>query len=568
MTRSAIGLALIVAVGAAGETEELQCDIASLQFLNRLQLTRAQALEILPLAERGAFLRRAYEQEHDALCVRLHDALVRFKAEDLRNEGLSDEVMRDAGGTDHAAKLLGAALAARLAPLEEQAAACLTPGQCRLAVPRIEDTHPLDLLRTLRGSDFEELRDTLARALANARVAAGVRDRHDRRADRLAIRAILLEVRRLDDDEYLIRREDLLRSLVPGRERSQVAGEIHRIIAARYGEAGPLAQHLFRERMLPVLAERAGVAPFTLPPPEATGRTVTGDLAPVKEEIAALKADINLLNLMNGLNLTPAQLAAIRKAASGCATATSRVEAPGSDMHALQEVYGALRRGETPPAGAMTRLQSPTAKRGAGYMQARRRELAEAQTRGLELLLDVLTPEQGDVLLTYAPCLVPPMNLRDPVRAGQANDTEPLMLIADRLRTMPLTHDAAERCLAQAEAHHGVIPAGEREGIVNLLLRVARDAQALDDVAYAAERETLAARLAPVHRLTTLKDRLRELDGSDTVIRRHVVAFLCDPRIVPLVEDRLDRLEKGAACARPADLPKAEVCEDGKCGRP
>ena len=107
MVRAALTIAVLASLLAAGEVEDLRQDIRSLEFLNRLALSRQQTLGILPIAERGAILRREFERERDWLYVRFHDALVRFKEEDLRNEGLSDEVMRDAGGTNHQLKMLG-----------------------------------------------------------------------------------------------------------------------------------------------------------------------------------------------------------------------------------------------------------------------------------------------------------------------------------------------------------------------------------------------------------------------------------------------------------------------------
>jgi hypothetical protein len=535
-----------------------------------MALSRQQTLGLLPIAERGAILRREFERERDALYVRLHDALVRFKEEDVRNEGLSAEVMRDAGGLDHSLKTLGNRVAAAMGPLEEQAAGLLNARQRQMAFPRLDDRHPLDLLRTRKGSDYGELRDTLARHFAKSRVKAGLVPRHGDRNERLRIRALLHKVGRLEEGEYKARREELLRELVPGRERAQVAAEIRRIYRARYGRAGPMAEHLFRERMLPVLAERAGVAAPKLPA-VVTGRTVAGDLTDVKHEVAALKADINLLNLMNGLHLNYLQLKTIQKSATACGKARAsmpRAEEPTKKtLAALRDVYAALRKGEPPPASAISRLQSKAAKRGGGYLQAKHRELEEARAAGVEKLLSVLSPEQGEVIRTYAACLVPPKNLRDPVRAGQASDTEPLERMLDHLRTLSLDGDpnaVADRFLRHVESHDGKFPAEERACTINLVLGVAYEAQALDEVGYVAQRSELAARLAPVRRLPTLKEKLDNIEGADLVIRRKIAVFLLDPRMAPLAKDRI-KLQKNGTTRVRGEIPKAEICTE--CGR-
>ncbi|MHC5050415.1 MAG: hypothetical protein ACYTGK_07355 [Planctomycetota bacterium] len=570
MARAALAIVLLASLLAAGHTEDLRQDIHSLQFLNRLALSRQQTLGILPLAERGAILRREFERERDALYVRLHDALVRFKEEDLRNEGLSAEVIRDAGGTNHQLKTMGNRVAAALGPLEEQAAALLNAQQRKFAFPSHDDRHPLDLLRTRKGSDYGELRDTLARHFANSRVKAGLVPRHGDRNERLRIRALLHKIGRLDEGEYKARREELLRELVPGRERAQVAAEIRRIYAARYGRAGPLAEHLFRERMLPVLAERAGVDAPRLPAIR-TGRTVAADLTKVKHEVAELKADINLLNLMNGLHLNYLQLKTIQKSAAACgkvrASMPAAEEPTKKQVAALKDVYDALRKGEVPPASAISRLQSKAAKRGGGYLQARHREYAEACAGGVEKLLAVLSPEQGEVIRTYSACLVPPKNLRDPVRAGQATDTEPLERMLDHLRALSLDENpeaVADRFLRHVESHDGKFPAEERACAIHLVLGVAYEAQGLDEVGYVAQRSELASRLAPVRRLPTLKEKLDGIEGADTVIRKKIAAFLLNPRMEPLAKDRIKRQKAGTTRAR-GEIPKAEICTE--CGR-
>ena len=556
---------LLVGTAFAGEAERLRQEIDSLAFLNRLELTREQAGALLPFAERGAYLRRELDRQRDQASVRFHEALVRFREEDVRNEGLSFLVIAEAGGLDHALKLLGSRTAAALAPLEEQAARHLSPAQRALALPRIDECHPLDLLRTRRGTDYDELRDDLARALANARVEGGLVSRFSRRDLRLRLARLLDQVKDWDDWEYAQRREGLLQSLVPGYERAQVAAEIHRIYLARYGRVGLLADHLFREPMLAVLAERAGIDAPVLPDPE--GRvTVAADVDEVNRKIAELKADINLLNLMNGLHLDRGQLKAIGKAARACVPEATD-ETPRLD--ALRDAYAALRRGEPVPAAVRAKLQSDAEKRGWGYLAARRRELEEARAKGIGSIVETLSPEQGEVIRTYAPCLVPPRNLRDPVRAGQANDTEALEGLVDRLRTLDLSGEpraAADRVVKAIELHDGKLPAAERNARLALVVDVAREAQALDDVLYAARRAELALRLRPINRMETLKERLLEIEGADKVIQEKICAFLLDPRIVPLVEERIERLDR-ATTAKVA-VPKAEGCKEGECGKP
>lgn len=573
MTKTVLVLSLLALSVSAGEVDDLRQDIAALRFLNDLDLNRAQARALLPIAEAGAQLRREYDRDRDRLMVKFHSALVKFREEDLRDQGLSKEAIAAAGGLSHTLKELGNRVAAELAPLERKAAEMLSLQQRRGAFKQVDNTHPLDLLRRMRHSDFDELRDKLARQLARDRVKAGLVPDTQARKERLRIRSLLYQVKHWDQGEYMARREELLKSLVPGYERNRIACAIRDIYRARYGKAGPMAEHLFTERMLPVLAERAGVPAPKLPPLPHSGFSLPGDIDRIRAEVASLKADINLLNLMNGLHLTRDQVHEIMHGAERCAAALPKRDSVDdrTALPALREIYRALRRNEPVPQGAVSKLQSPLVKRGHGYANARRREFLEERERTVERLMGVLTPEQGEVLRTYKACLVPPQNLRDPVRAGQAKDFSAMERYVDRLRKLPLDENAtqaADRVLKEIESHEGRFPQKERDCRLWLLLGVAYEAQQLDDAAYVARRAELAGRLQPLYRLETLKDRLMAIEGDATVIRRKTAAFLLDARIVPLAQDRFVRLTKPEKLTKPGDLPKADICEDGKCGKP
>jgi hypothetical protein len=573
MRRIALVLVVIALSASAGEVDDLKRDIAGLEFLNRLALSQEQAKAILPIAVDGAMLHRGFERERDWLHVQFHAALVRFKEEDLKDEGLSDEVMAKAGGLSHKLKTMGNEIAAAMAPLEQQAARHLDARQRSMVFPRTKSGHPLDLLRILKGSDYREVRDRLARQLAGERVRNGVIGRYEERAERLRITRLLHQTRKWDEGQYRAAREELLSSLVPGYERAKIAAAIRAIYRARYGRAGPLSDNVFRERMLPILAERAGVETPELPPLPRTGRTLPGNLDDLRHEVKELKADINLLNLMNGLHLDKKQVKAVRSGAKACGKVRIPVEPVDArkELKALKEIHAALRCGEPAPRSALAQLESPIVRRGHGYLHARRKEFLECRGQVVEELVDALQPGQLDVIRTYKACLVPPKDLRDPVRAGQAENNSAMERMADQLRRIPLDgkeQAAMDRMLKHLESHDGAFPAEERDCKIMLMMGVAYEAQMLDEGAYAARRAELAERLKPLRRLDSLKDRLHEIEGAERTIKSKIGAFLLDPRIVPLAEDRIVRLGQPRKIERPGTLPKADICEDGECGKP
>ncbi|MEW6747655.1 MAG: hypothetical protein AB1486_33405 [Planctomycetota bacterium] len=88
----------------------------------------------------------------------------------------------------------------------------------------------------------------------------------------------------------------------------------------------------------------------------------------------------------------------------------------------------------------------------------------------------ILTPAQIHVVEVFNPCLIPPKELRDPVRAGEAN-TETAE-IEQHLRTLRRLSDRAFPAVAEAfaelvvemiEEGLGVHPAGERAAEVERL---------------------------------------------------------------------------------------------------
>jgi len=536
-------VALLLPAGVrADEAAGLRAEIAALEFLDGLSLDRAAALRLLPLAERGALVRRDLEAERDRLLVRFHSVLVTFREEDLA-DALTPETTARAGALDHELKEWNNTLADALAPLEREFAGCLAPAGRTKLMPERERSHPLDTLRAQRGSDFEELRDRIARELAKARGDAGTTDRAGERMDRLRIRKLLHGLRDWSDEEYLARRDALLDGLVPGWERSRVTAEIRTIYRKRYGQAGPLAEHWFREDRLALLARRLHLPVPILPPRGYTGYTLPADLDRIRDEIASLKADINLLNLRNGLCLEAEQRHALAHALEPCVRARpDPIEAPAdaAAIAALKEIREALVAGEEPSASAVRRARAPQLLRGSGYLRARGREYEEARTEALAKVDALLSPEQKEVLRTYKACLVPPKDLRDPVRAGQAYDPSILENLVDRLRAVPLDgheEQCLDRILRGIEQTEGRIPDEERACALALMLGVACEAQSLDDVAYVARRNELAGRLAGLRRLDALKDRLLELDGAEKTIESKIAVFLLDPRFLATIED-------------------------------
>ena len=83
-----------------------------------------------------------------------------------------------------------------------------------------------------------------------------------------------------------------------------------------------------------------------------------------------------------------------------------------------------------------------------------------------------VTERQKEILAGFSPCLVPPRDLRNPERAGQASDHSRAEQLLTRLRRMPprkreeAIRRVAERIAAKLAEHTGGLSAEERRAEV------------------------------------------------------------------------------------------------------
>ncbi|MHC4548433.1 MAG: hypothetical protein ACYTEZ_06615 [Planctomycetota bacterium] len=296
-------------------------------------------------------------------------------------------------------------------------------------------------------------------------------------------------------------------------EVAELKRQLLSLYAARHPRVGRLGRWLTTPGLPEALAARAEGQPFQLRP---APRAADPESKALAAEVRSLRREINLWNLMNGLHLTPAQLETIASAAES------------------RDAEGAT-----------------------------------------DVVLRGLSAEQKAVVLDYKQCLVPPRNLRDPVRAGQAKDTTGPVRLLTRLRRIPERRYAAHRerilraTLEQIEEREGSYSEDERLACWVVLAHTLDRARALDDVAFQLRAEDLARDLQCLFRVTELKERLAQALGAEQVVKTKAEKFLLDAHIAPLCRQRLGQLAISAKIEIEGPLPKAEQCEGGeKCGRP
>ena len=198
-----------------------------------------------------------------------------------------------------------------------------------------------------------------------------------------------------------------------------------------------------------------------------------------------------------------------------------------------------------------------------------RRASGQAQTMLITLersVEEILNPGQRQVLAEYKPCLIPPKNLKDPVRIGQATDNSHLSrwLARARRASDDRLYMLVDRFLEKEAAHLGKPDPAERRRREALLLDTARQAAGMSDVDFELNKAELAERIAPRDRMDELKAEIASLSRAQG--RPGLVArFMLKPRFIEQLRERGRQLAEGIEY-RPTDLangPQADRYEPG-----
>lgn len=323
------------------------------------------------------------------------------------------------------------------------------------------------------------------------------------------------------------------------RALEQTRQEMAELRAGTHPELGVFGERLLHPGAAEVLYPLAGVSPSaqahaaltiyargTLEYPaakrEADGQT-----------IRRLSHQINLWNLVNGLHLSPEQ-------AEHIATLAALAEQlrPGNK----RDRWASRRRPRTRRPYTLFDLEQE--------------------------VLRTLSDSQKRVLADYQPCLIPPKNLKDPVRVGQANDASPGVRLLERARRVPpgRTERLVDAVLQREQKHLGSYSSEEYQARRSALLEAIDAVRQMDEVEFALNKEQLAADLQPPDRKRHLQARVDELSAAAHVPGR-AAHFLLQPDIIDVLRVRIAQLRQQPGTT-PPDLrqgPQADHCEPGKC---
>lgn len=244
-----------------------------------------------------------------------------------------------------------------------------------------------------------------------------------------------------------------------------------------------------------------------------------------------LRRQVQLLNLINGLELTPEQMHVIleraRQAQEKREALWDQADVEGMDA-VLEEIRDALMAGQA---------ISPELSERFFAIRADNERLVEAyQEEAIRLAQEIegiLEEHQLYALEHYVPCVIPPPG---EVRIGQAQGAGGGVAALERLRAMPARRferhkeEIARRVLERIREHmRGAVVLLDEEAELERITGLIEEARALSDVDFELQKEALAEELlAPYRAAYPQADRT-------VVIARH----LLDPAIIPLLEEKL-----------------------------
>ena len=257
-------------------------------------------------------------------------------------------------------------------------------------------------------------------------------------------------------------------------------------------------------------------------------------------EVANLRRDVQLLNLINGLDLSAEQMQfildrareaeaireEIKSRAQGNAAATSQV---------LSELRETLMRGEVISSELRDEFFSVE-----GENHVLKEEWEQEMARLAFEVEGTLEGHQLYALEHYVPCVIPP---KGEARIGQAEDTHAGQALLQRIRDIPddqfearkqkIAQRVLERVLARLPKGH--ILALDQEEETEWILCFLEKVRGLDEMTFAVEKEYL---------VEEIKSRYASPEVPVDVsaeIERH----LLDPRVIPLLEEKLAMRSEG-----------------------
>ncbi|MFB3919884.1 MAG: hypothetical protein ACE14U_07450 [Candidatus Velamenicoccus archaeovorus] len=247
-----------------------------------------------------------------------------------------------------------------------------------------------------------------------------------------------------------------------------------------------------------------------------------------------LREDIQILNLLNGLELSRDQAAfIISKAREAQQLRDSAQQKMASAEAGLTDSYAAIK--EQVQEGRVV-IEKEDARHFHKIKTEAEGALRQAQARVEEIAAEVegrLEPYQLAALDAYRPCVIPIVSQG---RIGQASSSDGVCRLLERAQRMSSEifqrrkNELAARAIGQLKNRRAVT--GEEEAVLRFkVLEAFEEARRMDAADFALQKDLLADRLSQ-----ELLPKRHELSRSDKI-----KTFLLSGNVIPLLEERLSR---------------------------
>ncbi|MBI4712126.1 MAG: hypothetical protein HY762_02290 [Planctomycetes bacterium] len=279
-----------------------------------------------------------------------------------------------------------------------------------------------------------------------------------------------------------------------------------------------------------------------------------GDDKPPEFEMKLQKAfeEISTLNLINGLNLTQDQIKQIIECNKELETlrqdCNKEFESVASDT---MDAYGKLKEAVEKNQGIPKDVERKAFMMEQQVKQIREEMMSEASN--IEKKLEaVLTEAQMEVVNTFNPCLIPPKNLKEPVRAGQANDNDHILNMFKRIRSLPSdVYDKEKdkivsRHLEEIQKHIGNLTQEELEQEKQNTIAVFDKVRAMKDVEFELNGPEVATEYMKHGKKLKgeeLRDEMMKLNQTRHGGLGRVGRYLLGPTVVQVLTKRLEMMK-------------------------
>lgn len=257
-------------------------------------------------------------------------------------------------------------------------------------------------------------------------------------------------------------------------------------------------------------------------------------------DVGELQREVQLLNLLNGVELSADQMRFLLEKAQEAQEIREEFKdkADGNieeTIEVLSELKAILMRGENIPDPLRERWYSTHSKN-----LKLKGEYEEEMTRMAREVQGILEEHQIYALEQFVPCVIPP---KGGARIGQAEDTTAAEGVLARIRAIPTAkferkkEEIARRIMERLKIHlpRGFVLAISEETETARILSILEETKGLSDVEFELQKTDLVQQVKSAYELPEA--------STDTCLK--IERHLLDPRIIPLLEEKLALTEGG-----------------------